>query len=221
MNEKDRLVGLVRMASEAFDHHQIVSKKVDRWCLAEVKNGHVQGTYFTEVVSLSGGRLFVGGDIDDCVFAYADTVDPREKVKWIASSSLDYACKKASIGLTDNGKLTKEGRSKLPSPRVVYAWCAVRRLDLLLNSEFPKRTRIEPGFVGTSGKAWHPWIGSCEVDVEVSVDNRLVYLVDQKNAMRIPQDVETIGPLLYVPSEDQAYALDVALANGHAKIKGE
>ena len=64
--------------------------------------------FSTEVICLRGGRLFVGGDIDDCVFAYFSPSSltrsqgvPREliaRVAWIANSNLDYVTQKAIIG---------------------------------------------------------------------------------------------------------------------------
>lgn len=214
----ERIADLVGLASDAFARHKIVERREDRWRLARVEDGRIQSPYHTEIVSLWGERLFVGGDVDDCVFAYAGTSDHVAKVRWLAQSSLDYACEKAKIGLTDSGKLTTEGRSrnKSPSPRVVYAWVAIRRLWQLLDQGWNMPRRIEPGFVGAGSVcAWHPWPDSREVKVEVPVESSMVWLVEKKNLGKIA-GVETFGPQLWI--NGRAYALDDALARGLARI---
>lgn len=226
MNDKTR--DLMSLATEAFARHQLIRRRPDRWRIARVEDGRILGPYATEVVSLWGGELYVGGDIGFCVFGhYSDSPDPIMKLRWIGEcEDLDwYVLQKARIGLEDPaGRLTTEGRgrNKVPNARVVYAWAALRKLCQLIDQQdAERRTRIEPGFVGREGKAWHPWPDSREVDVEVPEDARMMCLVDQCHAMRIPSDVGTVGPLLYVPGDDGAYALDAAVANGYAKIKGE
>ena len=107
---------LKKMAITAFEKHVLVEQHVsdiggNRWFIARPhKDGNgYDGIYATEVIALRNGRLFVGGDIDDCVFAYGDK-DPLERLRWIGCcEDLDYYVKqKATIGLGDGGKLTEE-----------------------------------------------------------------------------------------------------------------
>lgn len=93
-------------AVSAFRDHQLVYNDPvgGRWYIQ--KPGRAE--FSTEVICLRGGRLFVGGDIDDCVFAYFSPSSytkslsvPREliaRVAWIANSTLDYVVQKAVIG---------------------------------------------------------------------------------------------------------------------------
>lgn len=146
MRARDRLRDLISLATEAFVNHQLILCDKERWRIARRRDGLVETTYCTEVVSLWGGRLYVGGDIDDCVFAYySDSTAPIDKLCWIGRCNDVgyYVCQKAQIGMTDNGKLTLEGRggARGPSARVVYAWAAVRRLCELLDE-----TRVEREF---------------------------------------------------------------------------
>jgi len=140
---------LKQLAIEAFSRHELIytSYDQDRWRIARVERGEIKSTYATEIISLWGGRLYVGGDIDDCIFAYySDSANPIDKLKWIGRNNDVgyYVCQKAQIGMTDNGKLTTEGRGKNkgPSARVVYAWAAVRRLCDLFDMEQTKRDEI-------------------------------------------------------------------------------
>lgn len=139
-SKRDRLRDLISLATEAFRDHRLIRCEGDRWRIAKVKdNGKVESAYATEIISLWGARLYVGGDIDDCIFAYSDNPDPIAKLRWIGRCDDVgyYVCQKAQIGMTDSGKLTTEGRgrNKGPSARVVYAWAAVRRLCELLEQQ--------------------------------------------------------------------------------------
>ena len=138
MRAKDRLRDLVSLATEAFANHQLVLCDKDRWRIARVgPDGKIENAYAAEIISLWGTRLYVGGDIDDCIFAYSDNSDPVAKLRWIGKCEDVgyYVCQKAQIGMTDSGKLTLEGRGRArgPSARVVFAWAAVRRLCELLD----------------------------------------------------------------------------------------
>lgn len=130
---------LMSMATEAFARHELVDNPCEGWWRIARKDpdGRIDGNYAAEIISLWGGRLFVGGDIEDCVFAYySDSRDPVAKLRWIGKCEDVgwYVCQKAQIGLSDSGRLTTEGRgrNKGPSARVVYAWAAARRLCQLL-----------------------------------------------------------------------------------------
>lgn len=136
---------LVELATEAFALHSLVGGNLgsDRWRIARVKDGRIQSVYATEIVSLWGGELYVGGDIDCCVFGrFTDTPSHIDKLRWIGwGNDLDwYLLQKAKIGMTDSGKLTAEGRgrNKGPNARVVYAWAAVRKLCELLEATKPQ-----------------------------------------------------------------------------------
>lgn len=102
----------IQRALEAFkDHHLIRGDKTsDRWVLArKYEDGAVDSTMLTEVVSLWGGRIFVGGDIDDCSFAYySDRRDHLSKLAWMGRCQdiFYYVAQKAQIGLNDGGALT-------------------------------------------------------------------------------------------------------------------
>ena len=132
---------LVDLATQAFARHSLVegNHDSDRWRIARAEDGKIQSAYATEIVSLWGGELYVGGDIDCCVFGrYADTPSHIDKLHWIGmTSDLDwYVSQKARIGMTDSGKVTLEGRgrNKGPNARVVFAWAAVRKLCELLEA---------------------------------------------------------------------------------------
>ena len=99
------------------DHHLIEDDRVNgKWFLArKYEDGSTRGDMATEIISLRNGRLFVGGDIDDCVFAYfgghRDATPEQKsvgKVAWIGNhEGFGYIQEKAGIGMTDNGKITE------------------------------------------------------------------------------------------------------------------
>ena len=99
------------------DHHLIEDDRVNgKWFLArKYEDGSTRGDMATEIISLRNGRLFVGGDINDCVFAYfgghRDATPEQKnvgKVAWIGNhEGFGYIQEKAGIGMTDNGKLTE------------------------------------------------------------------------------------------------------------------
>jgi hypothetical protein len=98
---------LISQAIEAFKDHELILNTQDRWRIASRNsNGSICGFYAAEIISLWGGRLYVGGDIDDCIFAYFSTNNPEnfhlDKLRWIGKhNDVDYYVKqKASIGLT-------------------------------------------------------------------------------------------------------------------------
>ncbi|MBU1891223.1 hypothetical protein KJ782_07135 [Patescibacteria group bacterium] len=110
----------LRLAVESFKDHQIVSRDDigGRWAIARRDaDGRIRGDYYTEIISLHRGRLFVGGDIDDCTFGYYSSgkdEDPRklhrDKVRWIGETNdiPYYVRQKAAIGMTDGYRLTTE-----------------------------------------------------------------------------------------------------------------
>lgn len=91
-----------------FKDHTLRETKEDRWLLCkQYPDGAWRSDFYAEIVALSNGRLFVGGDIDDCVFAYHRTKDVRQLLLWMGTStSISYIREKATIGLTDEGLLT-------------------------------------------------------------------------------------------------------------------
>jgi hypothetical protein len=126
---------IVNNAHDAFMYHKIIKQEKDRWLIKKVICDKQYSVYFAEIISLCNGRLFVGGDIDDCVFAYfSDTNNIRDKLNWIGKcKDLSYVTQKASIGLSDGGKLTMVGKN--PTSRVIYAWAAVKKLCELLEKD--------------------------------------------------------------------------------------
>lgn len=90
-------------AQAAYARHVVYQEDVaaGRWVLARTyEDGSFSSTYMTEIIPLFGGRIFVGGDVDDCVFGYGDVKHtPLQRVRWIANASPDYLREKASIGM--------------------------------------------------------------------------------------------------------------------------
>lgn len=112
MTKRDFVKERCDQAIAAFKDHELVDCREDRWriCKRE-KDGKFTNVHAAEIVSLWGGRLFVGGDIDDCVFAYyGDHPDHRSKLRWMGCCKdvSYYVRQKASMGLTDGGKLVDE-----------------------------------------------------------------------------------------------------------------
>lgn len=99
-------------AIEAFKDHELVDCREDRWrIMKREEDGKLTGIHAAEIVSLWGGRLYVGGDIDDCVFAYyGDHPDHLSKLRWMGRCNDVgyYVRQKATVGLTDGGKLVDE-----------------------------------------------------------------------------------------------------------------
>ena len=104
-------------AIRSFAKHQIFAESEGRWVIrARGENCGWTSNHLTEIVSLYGGRLFVGGDIDDCVFAYfgrsrdCELSMDLQKVQWIGRCEdlRRYVLEKAKIGLTDGGEITME-----------------------------------------------------------------------------------------------------------------
>lgn len=91
MTRKQREEKITREAIEVFKNHEIIKEKSteDRWLIASrYEDGAICGTHATEIISLYNGRLFVRGDIPDCVFGYHGGRDPVGKVYWIGRQSL-------------------------------------------------------------------------------------------------------------------------------------
>lgn len=118
-NKRDFVAERCARAIEAFKDHEIVDKREDRWRIAKRdKDGRFTNIHYAEIISLWGGRLYVGGDIDDCVFAYyGDHPDHLSKLRWMGCcKDVDYYVKqKASIGLTDGGKLVDDYDARVAS----------------------------------------------------------------------------------------------------------
>jgi hypothetical protein len=111
------------LAVEAFAEHQLVERDDERgrWMIARrYEDGKLDGHYLTEVISLFGGRLFVGGDISDCTFGYySSSLVGKDlhlaKLRWLGTHTdvSYYVAQKASIGMSDAGKLTEEYNSEV------------------------------------------------------------------------------------------------------------
>lgn len=104
-----------KQAIEDFSTHEVVELDLDRG-YAYIRRKDKSSTHAAEIIALKNGRLFVGGDIDDCVFGYYRDPAPDKatafynRVHWIGDvPHVDrYVTEKAMIGLTDGGRLTYE-----------------------------------------------------------------------------------------------------------------
>lgn len=94
---------LQQEGARAFERHEIRSRSDGRWLLQRrYKDGNGWDCVFAaEVISLYGGELYVGGDIDFVVFAhYSDSRSHEAKLRWMGEhNDLGYYVRqKASIG---------------------------------------------------------------------------------------------------------------------------
>lgn len=113
MNAQERTKGTKEQAIKSFQRHQLIrdDRETGRWLIArKYDDGSLDGTYAAEVISLWGGRLFVGGDIDDCTFAYYSGGQKQgspewhlAKLRWMGCcDDLGYyVAQKAVIGIGD------------------------------------------------------------------------------------------------------------------------
>lgn len=104
----------IKLAQKAFADHELAwnDTATGRW---RIRNNE-HGFHWAEIICLHNGRLFVGGDIDDCVFAYfgdqRSSNDPttyyQMMLRWIGCcKDLGYIQEKAQIGMSDSGLLTR------------------------------------------------------------------------------------------------------------------
>jgi hypothetical protein len=99
----DRHDQLTQDARSAYASHQIRHRDKRSWLLQrryEDGDGW-DGCFATEVVSLWGGALYVGGDIEHVIFArYSDKGEAVYKVRWMGRhDEVDgYVSEKATIG---------------------------------------------------------------------------------------------------------------------------
>jgi hypothetical protein len=100
---KQRHETLLLEAKKAFAKHEIRSRSEGRWLLQE---RHLDGGWTwimgAEIIALTGGALYVGGDIDFTIFAYySDHADPESRVRWMGRCrDVDYyVAQKAHIGM--------------------------------------------------------------------------------------------------------------------------
>src|SRR5512136_166140 len=124
MSKRDFVKERCDRAIEAFKNHELVDCREDQWRIAKrYPDGQLTSTHFAEIVSLWGGRLYVGGDIDDCVLAYfSDTQSHRDKLRWMGKCTDIgyYVRQKAQMGLTDNGKLVDEYDAQVAQSDLTY-----------------------------------------------------------------------------------------------------
>ena len=118
-----------KLALKSYERHTL-HKRDDaggRWILCRhYEDGSIDGCYFTEVISLAGGALYVGGDIGPVVFAHYSPSKPAEaeghrgKVRWMGrrDQCCSYVHEKSRIGLGDNGKLTTSWDSDLAAVQI-------------------------------------------------------------------------------------------------------
>jgi hypothetical protein len=98
---------LVELSTQAFERHVIRKSDEDggRWLLQRRYKDDTgwDSVYFTEVIVLHGGKIYVGGDITPVVFAYGPAKNPRDTVRWMGECKDlgHYVAQKAAIGMTD------------------------------------------------------------------------------------------------------------------------
>jgi len=90
-----------RQAREAFVGHQVSRQRDGRWLL---QRPYADGrgwdwTMAAEVISLVGGGLYVGGDIDFVIFSwFSDSRDHEAKVRWMGrGTDLEYYVRQKAI----------------------------------------------------------------------------------------------------------------------------
>jgi len=122
---RERHKELTEEARKAFATHTITRRAEGRWLLQRLyPDGKPQSNFATEIVSLWGGALYVGGDIDHVLYAYySDTRDPVDKVAWMGAEPevTSYLMQKASIGMGER-QLTWERDEAKDILTQHYAW---------------------------------------------------------------------------------------------------
>ena len=99
---KKRHDRLVHQSRAAFECHEIRNRSDGHWLLQRRRED--DGWTWSmagEVISLAGGELYVGGDIDFVIFAhYSDSREHERKVRWMGEhTDLGYYVRqKAAIG---------------------------------------------------------------------------------------------------------------------------
>lgn len=99
---------LATLARDAFAKHEIRERSEGRWLLfARRPSGGWDGHYWTEVISLAGGRVLAHGDIETVVFAgYSGEGGVEGPVRWIGKTTrgdFRYLGTKAAIGTGPEG----------------------------------------------------------------------------------------------------------------------
>lgn len=80
-----------RQAREAFQNHRIVRSSEGRWLLMRTHpDGNSDNVYWTEVISLACGGLYVGGDIDH-VISITTLVHASTSKARVVSTKVRYA----------------------------------------------------------------------------------------------------------------------------------
>lgn len=96
---------VMRSMTEAYSTFEIAKRSDDRFLIqGRYPDSAWKGEYTTEIIALWGhSRLFVGGDIDDTVFAYGPK-EPIARIYWIGRHPQfdHYILEKASIGSQPN-----------------------------------------------------------------------------------------------------------------------
>lgn len=100
--KKNRRDQLVEQSQHAFENHVITRRSEGRWLLQrQYEDGKPDWTMAAEVISLAGGALYVGGDIDFVIFSwFSDSTAHEDKVRWMGKcNDLEYYVhQKACIG---------------------------------------------------------------------------------------------------------------------------
>jgi hypothetical protein len=93
---------MLAQAKEAFSHHQFSARDDSggRWLLQRpYEDGAWRWDMAAEIIALAGGQLYVGGDVDFCIFAYNNS-PAAQRVRWMGlCTDVDYyVAQKAHIG---------------------------------------------------------------------------------------------------------------------------
>lgn len=134
---QDVLQENIKRAIETYKDHELILRDDanGRWRIAtRYEDGSVCSNMATEVISLWGGRLFVGGDGPHCIFGYYSGGAEQDTERWHAEklcwmgrhySVGYYITQKAAIGMGGGDEGTKEWDGDV----------AAHELQALLNDE--------------------------------------------------------------------------------------
>lgn len=97
----------VKEFDEAFAAHVLTVDKADRWEAQRVRDRCLVEDDRVEAVALYNG-LYVGGDVDTCVFQHLVTRPPIRRLGWIAEKDYGSAAQKAAIGMGEEAVIDYE-----------------------------------------------------------------------------------------------------------------
>lgn len=120
------------LATQAFSNHQIKKSSDKSYELSRKTPVGWSSKYFVEFVSLNNGSLYIGGDVEPCIFSY-HSGSLLDRIQWVSDSSVEYLAEKLTLGLKDPLlSWDIEGSKKEVAPRIYYAKAACTKLLALL-----------------------------------------------------------------------------------------